>query len=56
MINLACQLEKKAGLLYQLVMALTILGCELAQAIGNQVFPRGQRKLAIRLQLDCDPL
>jgi hypothetical protein len=55
-INLACQLEKKAGLLHQLVMALSILGRELAQAVSNQIFPRRQRKLAIRLQLEGDPL
>jgi hypothetical protein len=39
MINLACQSEKQAGLFHQFAMALPILGRELAQPVGNQVFP-----------------
>jgi len=55
MINLACQSEKQAGLFHQFAMALPILGRELAQSVGNQVFPRRQRKFAIRLQFDGNP-
>ena len=37
-------------------MTLLVLGRELAQTVGDQIFPRGQREFATRLPLEGDPL
>ena len=46
MVEPLCQSEKESGLLHESMMALSILGNELTQTVGNQVLGSRQDELA----------